>query len=289
MLRTCGGGVLFGSIAVSVLGASALADTATLVAKRDTTIFSSAPGTNLSSGEGVFLWCGRTGSRGGGTISRTLVTFDLTSIPVGSTIQSVQFKLRLEAAAPSGGTQTSTLHKVLGAWGEGTSNSSAGNGVPATPGDASWNFRIVPTTPWTTVGGEFVATPSATLAIAPTTSIPTFSSAAMVTDVQGWVNDPDSNFGWMVRGNEAVTTTARKFASREISVPASRPQLIVTFTPPPPCIADFNGVGGVTVQDIFDFLFAWFSVDPRADVNGQGGVTVQDVFDFLSAWFTNCP
>jgi hypothetical protein len=26
---------------------------------------------------------------------------------------------------------------------------------------------------------------------------------------------------------------------------------------PTPCPADFNGVGGVTVQDIFDFLSAW--------------------------------
>jgi hypothetical protein len=56
-----------------------------------------------------------------------------------------------------------------------------------------------------------------------------------------------------------------------------------------PCIADFNGANGVTVQDIFDFLQAWFANDPRADVNGQGGVGVQDIFDFLSAWFTGCP
>ncbi len=54
------------------------------------------------------------------------------------------------------------------------------------------------------------------------------------------------------------------------------------------CIADFNGAGGVTVQDIFDFLAAYFSGDERADVNGAGGVTVQDIFDFLAAYFTGC-
>ena len=54
------------------------------------------------------------------------------------------------------------------------------------------------------------------------------------------------------------------------------------------CVADFNGSGTVTVQDIFDFLSAWFSNDPSADVNGQSGVTVQDIFEFLAAWFTGC-
>jgi hypothetical protein len=54
------------------------------------------------------------------------------------------------------------------------------------------------------------------------------------------------------------------------------------------CQGDFNGVGGVTVQDIFDFLAAYFAGSPAADVNGVGGVTVQDIFDFLGAYFTVC-
>ena len=55
------------------------------------------------------------------------------------------------------------------------------------------------------------------------------------------------------------------------------------------CLADFNQSGAVTVQDIFDFLSAWFAHNPAADVNGSGSVTVQDIFDFLGAWFGgNC-
>jgi hypothetical protein len=57
----------------------------------------------------------------------------------------------------------------------------------------------------------------------------------------------------------------------------------------PPCPADFNGDHVASVQDIFDFLAAWFASDPRADFNGVGGVTVQDIFDFLAAWFAGCP
>jgi hypothetical protein len=54
------------------------------------------------------------------------------------------------------------------------------------------------------------------------------------------------------------------------------------------CAADFNGSGGTTVQDILDFLAAWFASDPRADFNGAGGIGVQDIFDFLGAWFAGC-
>lgn len=57
----------------------------------------------------------------------------------------------------------------------------------------------------------------------------------------------------------------------------------------PSCPADFNHAGGVTVQDIFDFLGAWFSSSLSADFNGIGGLTVQDIFDFLGAWFSGCP
>jgi len=54
------------------------------------------------------------------------------------------------------------------------------------------------------------------------------------------------------------------------------------------CRADFNCSGSVTVQDIFDFLGAWFTGDARADVNGAGGITGQDIFDFLGSWFQGC-
>jgi hypothetical protein len=52
--------------------------------------------------------------------------------------------------------------------------------------------------------------------------------------------------------------------------------------------ADFNGVDGLTVQDIFDFLNAWFAGDSATDVNNADGVTVQDIFDFLNIWFAGC-
>jgi hypothetical protein len=43
------------------------------------------------------------------------------------------------------------------------------------------------------------------------------------------------------------------------------------------------------VQDIFDFLAAYFGGEAGGDFNAVGGVTVQDIFDFLAAYFTGCP
>ncbi len=80
--------------------------------------------------------------------------------------------------------------------------------------------------------------------------------------------------------------------------PGTPPAIVVLMTPEPDifdgllpvpgCPADFNNVFGTNVQDIFDFLAAWFAGDPRADFNGSGAANVQDIFDFLAAWFAGC-
>ncbi len=54
------------------------------------------------------------------------------------------------------------------------------------------------------------------------------------------------------------------------------------------CPADTNRNGETTVQDIFDFLAAYFASEARGDFNRAGGITVQDIFDFLAAYFAGC-
>jgi hypothetical protein len=57
----------------------------------------------------------------------------------------------------------------------------------------------------------------------------------------------------------------------------------------PCCMADFNHSGSVTVQDIFDFLGAYFGGQVLlVDINATSTLTVQDIFDFLAAYFTGC-
>jgi hypothetical protein len=48
--------------------------------------------------------------------------------------------------------------------------------------------------------------------------------------VQGWVSDPGSNFGWVIRGNEVTSGKAQRFNTREnINNP---PRLTVTYQVP---------------------------------------------------------
>lgn len=54
------------------------------------------------------------------------------------------------------------------------------------------------------------------------------------------------------------------------------------------CRPDINASGTLTVQDIFDFLSAYFAAAPAGDFNQSGTLTVQDIFDFLAAYFAGC-
>ena len=85
---------------------------------------------------------------------------------------------------------------------------------------------------------------------------------------------------------ELATNTAAALPSGD---GAAQGSTLYSFTiTAPPCGPDFNGSGTVTVQDIFDFLGAWFAGTPTADFNHVNGITVQDIFDFLAAWFAGC-
>lgn len=49
--------------------------------------------------------------------------------------------------------------------------------------------------------------------------------------------------------------------------------------------ADFNHTGTTDLQDLFDFLSAWFAREFGADVDSSGEVAVGDIFTFLERWF----
>ncbi len=59
-------------------------------------------------------------------------------------------------------------------------------------------------------------------------------------------------------------------------------------TTPPPCAADVDGSGSLTVNDVFTFVSAWFAGGAAADFNHSGSLSSQDIFDYLAAWFAGC-
>jgi hypothetical protein len=59
--------------------------------------------------------------------------------------------------------------------------------------------------------------------------------------------------------------------------------------PTPACACDINVDGQVSVQDIFDFLAAYFAgTVATADFNHDSVLSVQDIFDFLGCFFLAC-
>lgn len=54
------------------------------------------------------------------------------------------------------------------------------------------------------------------------------------------------------------------------------------------CVADFDGLGAVQLQDLLAYLNAWFQGDLRADVVADGEIDVVDIFAFLNIWFAGC-
>ena len=52
----------------------------------------------------------------------------------------------------------------------------------------------------------------------------------MLADVQGWLDDPSTNFGWLLLGNESGTRTTKRFDSKDNPTEANRPALTIEFT-----------------------------------------------------------
>jgi hypothetical protein len=223
---------IFACLAVLFLGGSLVAQnpiTVELNPSKDNTLYQTSTG-NLSNGAGDAFFSGRTGPNAGNRIHRGVLAFDLSQIPAGSTVTAVSLRLRMSRTAQNTN-QNISLHRLNRDWGEGTSNAGGeeGAGAPATTGDATWLHNFFNTSFWTNAGGDFQAAASATTAVGAVGDY-TWQSQGLIDDVQGWVNNPASNFGWAVIGNEAVSQTAKRFNSREAA--AGKPLLTVTYTPP---------------------------------------------------------
>ena len=209
--------------------AAALAQSVTLPAAKDNTIYEETNASQqLSNGQGSFLFVGRTGQP---RTRRALIAFDLSSIPQNATINGVTLTLFASKAADSASGNVS-LHKVTRDWGEGASNASGeeGGGAPAQTGDATWLHNFFNSSTWMTSGGDFASASSATTTVGATNRAYSWSGSGLVADVQSWLSNPTTNFGWAILGNENGDETANRFNSSENS--SNPPVLTVTYQAP---------------------------------------------------------
>lgn len=211
-----------------LLAAPAAADMLVLTPDRDNTLFESSTG-SLSSASGPNVFAGRTAT---GEHRRALLHFDLTAILPGSTVNSVTLTLQMNKTR--GGSVACGLHRVEADWGNGTSGAGSnggGGGATATPNDPTWLHGFFNTVPWSLPGGDFDPVALATVNVGNVGIYTWGSNAALVAEVQSWVDSPSTNFGWMLRGGESSNQTAKSFDSVESTTTANRPRLTVDFTP----------------------------------------------------------
>ena len=223
---------LFGLIFIPVciclcfLSVGGMAQTTVMIGpSKDNTLYQTLDG-SLSNGAGPGFFVGTTA---GASIRRGVVAFDIAgNIPSGATISSVT--LTLTVGRSTSGPQVVQLRRLLSNWGEGTSvggGTGGGAGGPSTTGDATWIHTFFNTSFWTTPGGDFSGTISASQTVGDGGSPLWGSTAQMVSDVQGWLNTPSTNYGWLLLGNESTAHTAKRFDSKEGTTP---PVLTVTYS-----------------------------------------------------------
>ncbi len=195
------------------------ADVTTVTASKDNTLIETPVGNSNGAGDGIYA--GRVSFLGGGTRRRAVLAFDVSSIPSNATIDSATVTLAMVGTS-NPADQAITMHRLApGNWGEGGSNG-GGQGALAQAGEATWLYREISTAAWTTPGGDFTASASATQTVGDLGTY-IWSGAGLAADVQAWVTSPASNAGWLMVGGEASEGTVKKFSSRNgLTSPALR-------------------------------------------------------------------
>lgn len=217
--------ILIALATLAFVGANQVAPAATvsLTPVADTTLQQAFPNNNFGDGESFTA-----GGRRQGGATRALMQFDVAgNLPAGAVISSVTLAVSVVGVPSGGANSVFELHRVLASWGEG--NGSDHGGSPGGAGQATWNNRLGSGSPWTTAGGDFSPTASATRSIAGFGGYTFGSTATLVADAQSWLDTPGNNFGWiMVSQSENTPTTIRRFGGREDAV--NRPLLTIQYS-----------------------------------------------------------
>lgn len=157
-----------------------------------------------------------------------IMSFNLSSIPSGVTVNSASLRLRYRTCdvfvdpdpVACQSTQTITAHRVSsfssGTWSESAANVSGANGGPCGGGVGSADV----------VGHTGSA--SASVSVSDGAGYVTLSSSTLRNDVQAWVNGSTNN-GWIIKGSSSAGSM-KAFYSSETPITSYRPRLTVEYT-----------------------------------------------------------
>ncbi|MCH5375206.1 MAG: DNRLRE domain-containing protein, partial [Planctomycetes bacterium] len=241
----------------------------TLNPLKDNTLIENATGATSNGAGDIYV-----GQNGNGDLARRgLVAFDIAgSVPAGATIQSVA--LTMYVVQTQVGDYPVELHRVLADWGEAGSTGN-GTGAQAQSGDATWLHTFYDSELWTNAGGDFSPTASGIATVGAQDAFYTWdASPQMVADVQNWLDNPATNYGWLLQSDE-TQNSAKRFASREAADPALQPALLIQYTEAPPA--------EVSIGDVVLAEGDSGSVAARFDVTLSAPSATEVTVDFATA------
>jgi hypothetical protein len=243
-------------------------DSVTLTPSADAELREITP--QFFNGSGATMVSGGLGSNQGNTRRRALMQFDLAeAIPSGATVTSVELKVQVvHMLPPSPVSSNFELHRLLRHWREAAT---------------SWAWADNPGSAWDAAGAsaasDAVPSPSASVAVSGLGQYVFSSTPELVADVQLWVDNPESNAGWLLRSNTEAPFTARHFGTREVAARAA--SLTVGFELVP--ALEPVTIRAVSIQDsTLTFAFeaqagVGYKVEFRDDLMGGDWSTVTNI------------
>lgn len=179
-------------------GANARAFTTNLFPVADTSLRNNAPDMPMGDSNPLIVGVSKTPFT---VTNHALLKFDFSGIPTNATITGVTLATTIFRSNTDPANYD--LNRMLVDWNE---------------YEATWNKRNA-STPWLLSGcqpgTEFVNSPSVTAEV----DQGNFSSPGMVADVQLWLNNPGTNFGWIMLATEEAIGTGKQLGSRESDLP----------------------------------------------------------------------
>jgi hypothetical protein len=170
-----------------------------------------------------------------------LLKWDLSSIPAGSMLQTATLSVNVSGTSAD----TYEIYKLKRSW---------------TELQATWN-RAATGTNWQSAGAQGSldrdSTVLGTVTATATGIRNVVLNAAGLAVVQGWVNNPSTNFGFILQDYANTAKDDLVFSSKEATVAANRPQLQVQYTPPSLASLSLSSLdGAASVAETSDDVLA---------------------------------
>jgi hypothetical protein len=198
--------------------------------------------------------------------ARSLLRFDLSSIPAGAQVHSAT--LRLRALRAPGEDVEFSVHAVRRPW--------AADGATWTNASAS--------TPWQNPGGDYAPVGSATIPFAGSSSVHEWDVTSLA---RAWLLAPGDNLGMLVRTDLEGSPAGMEFGSSEHSTASYRPMLEILYSTAP----DLE-LGGELVQAAHEPLTGYeYALLADAEDGGSGIRSIEIKVDGASVAYVEdeCP